>query len=182
MKVSGRLLQISLLLIFPLAALSAPAKADSLTISYNVSQNQTALVGAGFTVVTFTGSITNNSNAPIAFQTLGFAVPSEHYVASVAGGIAFPGITLNPGESTGIIDLSIVTLNPFDPSLPYPGLEQIVFRAIDHTGGTIAENDAMITVVRSIPEPPAVLLLASSLLGLVVLLRKSRIAMPGNSA
>lgn len=187
MKVFRRLVQISLLLIFPLAALSAPAKADSLTISYNVSQNQTALVGAGFTVVTFTGSITNNSNAPITFDTVGSGpVTPDPYVAGFVGAFPFPGITLNAGASTGIISLAVVTLNPFDPSLTYPSTRRIIVEAVVPGGlgggNIIAENDAMIQVVSSIPEPPAALLIASSLLGLVVLLRKSRIATPGNSA
>jgi len=74
MTLSRRLLRISLLLVLPLAALSAPAMADSITIAYTSSQNQnqTALVGGtGFTIVTFFGSITNNSIAPITFDTVG---------------------------------------------------------------------------------------------------------------
>jgi hypothetical protein len=42
-------------------------KADSLTITYTVNQNQTAVVSPGFTVVDFTGSVTNNSDAAITF-------------------------------------------------------------------------------------------------------------------
>jgi hypothetical protein len=187
MILSQRLLPISLLLIF-LAALSAPAMADSLTISYDGSQNQTALVGtAGFTIVTFFGSITNNSIAPITFDTVGSGpVTPDPYVAGFVGVFPFPGTTLLPGASTGEITLATVTLNPFDPSLTYPSTRLIKVEAVIPSGvlgGTIlGENDAMIQVVRSVPEPPTVLLFASSLLGLVILLRKSRIAAPGNSA
>jgi PEP-CTERM motif len=190
MTVSQRLLRISLLLIFPLAALSAPAMADSLTISYTSSQNQTALVGAtGFTVVTFFGSITNNTGASIAFNTVGSGpVTPDPYVAGFVGAFpfTFPPFTLGPGANTGNVALATVTLNPFDPSLTYPSTRLIKVEAVIPSGvlgGTIlGENDAMIQVVSSVPEPPTVLLFASSLLGLVILSRKSRIARPGNLA
>jgi hypothetical protein len=181
MTVSQRLLRISLLLIFPLAALSAPAKADSLTISYNGSQTQTALVGAGFTFVTFTGSITNNSIAPITFDTVGSGpVTPDPYVAGFVGAVPFPPITLPAGASLTNIALATVNLNPFDPSLTYPSTRRIIVEAVTPTGNIITRNDAMIQVVSSVPEPATVLLFATSLLGLVVLLRKSRIALPGN--
>lgn len=188
MTVSQRLLRISFLLVFPLIALSLPAKADSLTISYSSSQDQTALVGgAGFTIVTFFGSIKNNTNASITFDTVGSGpVTPDPYVAGFVGAFPFPGITLLPGASTGIIDLAKVTLNPFDPSLTYPSTRLIKVEAVIPSGvlaGTIlGENDAMIQVVSSVPEPPTVLLFACSLLGLVILSRKSRIATPENSA
>jgi hypothetical protein len=183
MKASRQLLQISLLLIFSLTVLPVPAKADTLTITYNVSPNQTALVGAGFTVVTFTGSITNTSNAPITFDTVGSGpVTPDPYAAGFVGPFAFPGITLNPGASVGFT--ATVTLNPFDPSLTYPATLRIIIEAAVPSGsgaGTIiTENDATIQVVTSVPEPPTVLLIASPLLGLVILARKS--AAPGNSA
>src|SRR6266404_1694064 len=85
------------------------ARADSLSIVYSVSQNQTVDVQNGaFTVVTFTGSVTNNTNAPIAFQLTGGPEPFEQYVGSFQNGIGFPGITLGAGQSTGQIDLAIV--------------------------------------------------------------------------
>lgn len=120
MKVSRRLLRISLLLIFPLAALSVPTKADSITITYSGSQNQTALVGAtGFTIVTFLGSITNNTSFPIAFDTVGSGpVTPDPYVAGFVGAVPFPGTTLLPFETKNFITplnpLATVTLNPFD--------------------------------------------------------------------
>lgn len=61
----GRFLNIvrcSLGLLVLLAAFAQSTKADSLTITFSVSQNQTAVVGAGFTAVDFTGSVTNNSD------------------------------------------------------------------------------------------------------------------------
>ncbi len=71
------------------------ARADSLSIVYSVSQNQTVDVQDGaFTVVTFTGSVTNNTGAPITFQLTGGPEPFEPYVASFQNGIGFPGITL----------------------------------------------------------------------------------------
>ncbi len=185
MKASRQLLRLSSLLIFSLGVLPVRAKADSLLITYNVSQNQTALVGAGFTVVTFTGTITNTSNAPIIFDTVGSGpVTPDPYVAGFVGPFAFPGITLNPGASIGFT--ATVTLNPFDPSLTYPATLPIIIEAVvpsgPGAGNIITENDATIQVVRSVPEPPTVLLIASPLLGLVFLLRKSKIATPGNSA
>jgi hypothetical protein len=50
----GRFLNIvccSLALLFLVAAFAQSAMADSLTITYTVKQNQTAVVGPGFTVV-----------------------------------------------------------------------------------------------------------------------------------
>jgi hypothetical protein len=102
-------------------AFAQPAQADSLTIAYTVSQNQTAVVAPGFTVVDFTGSVTNNSSSPITFQLAAVLHNFEPYVALFGDGIPFPGITLAPGASTGIIDLAMVTLQPFDPTLTYPG-------------------------------------------------------------
>lgn len=187
MRVFRRLLRVSLLLIFPLAALSAPAKADSLTISYSSSRDQTALVGgAGLTIVTFLGSIRNNTSLPIAFDTVGSGpVTPDPYVAKFVGAVAYPGTTLSAGETRNFA-LATVTLNPFDHSLTYPSTRRIKVEAVIPSGvlaGTIlGENDAMIQVVSSVPEPPTVLLFAISLLGLVILLRKSRIATPENSA
>jgi len=82
------------------AAFAQPASADSLTITYTVNQNQTTVVGPGFTVVDFTGSVTNNSNVAITFQLTGVLHDFEPYVASFVDGIPFPGITLGPGTST----------------------------------------------------------------------------------
>lgn len=59
------------------------AAADSLSIVYNVNQSQTAAVGlTTFAVVTFSGSVINNTDAPIAFQLAGGPVPFEPFVAS----------------------------------------------------------------------------------------------------
>src|SRR5712675_106812 len=112
----GRFLNIarcSLALLFLAAVLAQSARVDSLTVTYAEKQNQTAVVAPGFTVVHFTGSVTNNSDAAITFQLAGVLHTFEPYVASFVDGIPFPGITLGPGASTGVIDLAIVTLQPF---------------------------------------------------------------------
>jgi hypothetical protein len=84
------------------------------------------------------------------------------YVASFADGITFPWITLGPGASTGAIDLAIVTLQPFDPSLPYPGNVGIALAAINRMPGSIStENGASMHVVTTAPEPSALVLLFS---------------------
>jgi hypothetical protein len=158
----------SLALLFLVAAFAQSTKADSLTITYTANQNQTAVVGPGFTVVDFTGSVTNNRDAAITFQLTGVLHNFEPYVASFVDGIPFPGITLGPGASTGVIDLAIVTLQPFDPSLPYPGNVGIALEAIDAMSGSIfAENDASIHVVTATPEPSAIVLLLSAFAGLL---------------
>jgi hypothetical protein len=150
------------------AASAQSAKADSLTITYTVNQNQTSVVGPGFTVVDFTGSVTNNSNVAITFQLTGVLHDFEPYVASFVDGIPFPGITLGPGTSTGVIDLAIVTLQPFDPSLPYPGNVGIALAAINPmTGSVFPENDASLGVVTAPPEPSAIVLLLSAFGGLL---------------
>ncbi len=150
------------------AAFAHPAQADSLTIAYAVSQNQTAIVSLGFTVVDFTGSVTNNSGAAITFQLTGVLHNFEPYVASFGDGIPFPGITLGPGASTGVIDLAMVTLQPFDATLPYPGHVGIALQAINPMSGSIfTENDVSINVVTATPEPSAIMLLLSALGGLL---------------
>jgi hypothetical protein len=151
------------------AAFAQPVRADSLTIAYTVSQSQTAVVGPGFTVIDFTGAVTNNSSSPITFQLTGVLHNFEPYVASFVDRIPFPGITLATGASTGIIDLAIVTLQPFDPTLTYPGNVAIQVEAINSMSGSIfTENDVSISVVTAAPEPSAMMLLLSAFAGLLL--------------
>jgi hypothetical protein len=167
-----------------LVGLAWPSRAwaDSLSIVYTSSQIQTGVVGSGFVQVVFTGFVTNNTSSPITFQLTGGPEPFEPYVASFIDGIPFPGITLAAGQSTGVIDLAIVNLNPFDPSLPYPGTVNIVLDAISvnggQTGGTITENDATVDVVHAVPEPGMVQLLGATwILGAALLLARRRVAL-----
>jgi hypothetical protein len=119
-------------------------------------------------VVDFTGSVINNSNAAITFQLTGVLHNFEPHVASFVDGIPFPGITLGPGASTGVIDLAIVTLQPFDPSLPYPGNVGIALEAINPMSGSVfTENAASIRVVTATPEPSALMFLFSTFCGLL---------------
>ena len=153
-----------------LACFTSLANADSLSIVYTSPQNQTATVGPGFTPVDFAGYIVNNTNAPITFQLTGGPEPFEPFVASFINGIGYPGITLGAGASTSPFDLFTINLNPFDPSLAYPGTVNIVLDAISvdpitgHTGGVITENDASIRVQTTVPEPSTLLLFLSALL------------------
>jgi hypothetical protein len=155
---------------FSFGVVSPLAEADSLSIVYTSSQNQTATVGPTFTTVLFTGYVLNNTDTPITFQLTGGPEPFEPYVASFIDGIGYPGITLAAGQSTGIIDLATINLQFFDPSLTYPGIVNVVLDAISvdpvtgHTGSTITENDASITVRAAVPEPSTLLLLSSALL------------------
>jgi hypothetical protein len=164
-----------LLFLFVLALVisAAPAKAVSLAITYNGDQNQTVQVQATtFATAIFTGSITNVSSRPVTFQLSGGPVPFEPFVASFQSGIPFPGVTLGPGATTGFIDLAIVKINPFDPSLTYPGLVNIVLPAIDPHTGTILSgssgNTATLLVVATPDSASSFVLLAISLLGLGV--------------
>jgi len=160
-----RLAAVTAFLFVAILFVSRPAYADSLTIHYTNSQSQTDIVGPGFTQIDFTGFVTNNTSSPITFQLTGGPVPFEPYVASFVNGIPYPGITLGAGQSSGLINLAVVTINPFDPSLNYPGTVDIVLDAITvdpvtgHTGGVITEDDASIQVISSIPEPSTLLLL-----------------------
>ena len=162
-------LAISFAVWFPLTSLST-AKADALSIVYTSTQNQTATVGSTFTAVIFTGYVINNTNAPISFQLTGGPEPFEPYVASFIDGIGYPGITLGGGQSTGVIDLAIINLQPFDSSLVYPGMVNLVLDAIlidpatGRVGGTITENNASIKVQAVVPEPSKLSLLAIGLL------------------
>jgi hypothetical protein len=162
------------ILIFSFGIVSPPASADSLSIVYTSPQNQTATVGPTFTTVLFAGYVLNNTDAPITFQLTGGPEPFEPYVASFIDGIGFPGITLGAGQRTGIIDLATINLQFFDPSLMYPGIVNIVLDAISvdpvtgHTGGTLTENDASITVQAAVPEPSTLVLLGSALLMLLL--------------
>lgn len=153
------------------AACSTVAKADSLSLVYSVDPHQTAVTQTNaFTIVTFTGSVTNNTGSPITFQLTGGPEPFEPYVASFVNGIGFPGITLGAGESTGTIDLATVSLQFFDHDLTYPGSVKIVLDAVDpNTGNSFTENDASITVLApgsAVPEPPSHVLLGAALAGL----------------
>jgi hypothetical protein len=57
----------------------------------------------------------------------------------------------------------MVTLHPFDPSLPYPGNVGIALEAINPMSGSIfTENDASIHMVTAAPEPSATVLLLSA--------------------
>lgn len=174
MKIFLRLVQAYGTAILLLGILSTSASADTLTISYNGDQSQTVVVQATtFATAIFTGSITNTSDQPVLFQLSGGPVPFEPFVASFQSGVPFPGITLAPGASTGIIDLAIVTINPFDPSLTYPGVVNIVLPAINRTGETLsaaAGNTATLSVVTL--EPSTLVLLISALLLFTVAYKK----------
>ncbi len=154
----------SLLLSF--AFLASQAKGDSLSIVYTSSQNQNDAVTSGFTSVVFTGYVVNNTDAPITFQ-LSYVLgpPSSFYVASLIQGIGFPGITLAGGQSTSVFDLATVNLNPFDPSLTYPGVVNFNLDAISlPTGGLITDSADSILVQTRVPEASALSLLVLALL------------------
>jgi len=155
-----------------LLSVSGPAAADPLTFSYTSPTSTVDVVlDNQFSVVDFFGSITNTSSQDITFQLLGGPVPFEPYVASFVTGVPFPGITLGAGKSTGVFEIAKVTINPFDPSLPYPGFVQIVLPALDRIGDTIEPNNLSIEVVRNVPEPPSlVMLLVGAIVALAVAL------------
>src|ERR1700680_1994733 len=175
MSLPSKLISVAAAPFISFALISPLAKADSLSIVYTSAQNQTATVGPGFTPVVFSGYVVNNTNEPITFQLTGGPEPFEPYVAGFINGIGYPGITLAGGRSTGIINLATVNLQPFDRSLIYPGLVNIVLDAISvdpitgHTGGVITENDATIHVQTVVPEPSTVLLLTLGLLAMFFL-------------
>jgi hypothetical protein len=148
-------------------ACAQPAQADSLSIAYTVSQNQTAVTGPGFTVVDFTGSVTNNSNSP-TFQIDRSAPQFRALCRSLVDGIPFPGNTLAPGASTAITSIwRWSTLQPFDPTLTYPGSVGIQVEAVDAMSGSIfTENDVSIRAETAAPEPSAMMLLPSAFAGL----------------
>jgi hypothetical protein len=153
-------------LLIPFSLFAPLASADSLSIVYTSSQNQTAIVGTGFTPVIFTGYVVNNTTAPITFQlTYVLGPPSSFYVAGVTDGVAYPGITLGGLQSTPVLDLVSVNLNPFDPSLTYPAVVSFSLEAISlPTGSLITVNDASIHVQTSVPEPSSLALLATAVL------------------
>ena len=163
----GCLLPISFALLAPIA------KPDSLSIVYTSPQNQTDVVSSEFTSVVFTGFVVNNTDAPITFQ-LSYVLgpPSSFYVASLIQGIGFPGITLGAGQSTSVFDLATVNINPFDPSLTYPGVVNFNLDAISlPTGGLITESSDSVQVVTGIPEAPTIELLGLALLAGIVAAR-----------
>jgi PEP-CTERM motif len=80
-------------------------------------------------------------------------------------GLGYPGVTLAGGQRTSVLDLATVNLNPFDPSLAYPGVVNFTLEAISPTtGGLLTANADSIRVQTAVPEPSALLLLASGLL------------------
>jgi hypothetical protein len=175
MSLRSRLISLAVGPLISFAFITPLAKADALSIVYASSQNQIATVGPGFTTVLFAGYVVNNTNAPITFQLTGGPTPFEPFVASFINGIGYPGITLAGGQSTGRLALATVNLNPFDPSLTYPGLVNIVLDAISvdpatgRTGGIITENDASIRVQTAVPEPSTLFLLTSAFLAALFL-------------
>ena len=166
MSLRSRCMRLLVALLISLALFTPVARADSLSIVYTSPQNQTDVVSSGFTSVVFTGYLVNNTDAPITFQ-LSYVLgpPSSFYVASLIQGIGFPGITLAGGQSTSIFDLATVNLNPFDPSLTYPGVVNFNLDAISlPTGGLITESADSIQVVTGVPEVSTLNLLALALL------------------
>ena len=170
-----RLFLFCLLLGFGQVFVPAPSHADSLTISYLSAKTQT--VNAGSTCcaeVIFDGTVTNDTGSPITFQLIA-TDGSSFYVAGISTSIPFPGVTLAGGGSQAF-DLT-VTINPFDPSLAYPGTVNIQLDAVSESAGqpTLTENEATILVVRTVPEPSVAQLLVWILLasGLLVLTRKT---------
>jgi hypothetical protein len=163
------------LALFVLLCAPSHAAADPLAFSYVSPTAAVDVVLDGqFSEVDFFGSITNTSGQNITFQLQGGPVPFEPYVAQFITGVPFPGITLGPGQSTGVFEIAKVVINPFDPSLPYPGFVEIVLPAVDpNTGATIATNDLSIEVVRSVPEPTVFVLMAVGL-ALLALMRLVR--------
>jgi hypothetical protein len=164
-------------LLLSFVLLAPIAKADSLSIVYTSPQNQTDVVSLGFTSVVFTGFVVNNTDTPITFQ-LSYVLgpPSSFYVASLIQGIGFPGITLGAGQSTSVFDLAAVNLNPFDPSLAYPGVVNFTLDAISlPTGGLITQSSDSVQVVTGAPETSTLELLGLALLaGLVAVRLKAR--------
>ena len=154
------------LLLISFSFLAPIAKADSLSIVYTSPQNQTDVVTTGFTSVVFTGFVVNNTDAPITFQ-LSYVLgpPSSFYVASLIQGIVFPGITLAGGQSTSILDLATVNLNPFDPSLSYSGMVNFNLDASSlPSGGLITGSADSIQVLSNVPEASTLNLVALALL------------------
>jgi hypothetical protein len=153
------------------------SRADSLTISYLSSQTQTVVTGSSCCAsAIFDGIVTNNTSSPITFQLIA-TDGSSFYVAGISTSIPYPGMTL-AGGSTQTFDLT-VSINPFDPSLAYPGTVNVVLDAISEAAGqpTLTENDATV-LVSAVPEPPVAELLALVLLGggVFALARKTVIA------
>jgi hypothetical protein len=115
----------------------------------------------------------NNTDAPITFQ-LSYVLgsPSSFYVASLIQGIGFPGVTLGAGQSTSVFDLATENMNPFDPSLTYPGVVNFTFDAISlPTGGLITESSDSVEVAAGVPETSTFELLAVALLATFVAAR-----------
>jgi hypothetical protein len=157
-------------LLFSCFFLVGPADGDSLTFHFNGATEQSVTVGSSLTQVSFNGFITNGSLSPITFALI-TPSPGSPYVASVVSPFSFPGITLPAGESTAAQTLALVTFNLFDPSLPYPGLANIVLEAETLQGEIIAETGLTVHILSATaPEPPVRMLLAFSCLGLLALL------------
>ncbi|HET7106833.1 MAG TPA: hypothetical protein VFI38_08485 [Candidatus Acidoferrum sp.] len=170
------------ILLLGFLGLASIVKADSLSIVYTSAQDQTDVVSAGFSSVVFTGFVVNNTDAAITFQlTDVLGPPSSFYVASLVTGIGFPGITLAGGESTPVFDLATVAINPFDPSLVYPGVVSFNLDAIAlPTGGLITESADTVRVVTGVPEAAtlqlSVIALLAGFLAMRVRLRRQRIS------
>lgn len=156
------------LLLFSWLILPKPANGDGITFRVTSPTEQTVIVGSSLTQLSFDGFITNDSAASITFALI-VPSPDSPYVASVISPFPFPGTTLPAGGSTPAETLALVTFNLFDPSLPYPGVANITLEAETLQGEIIGSGNLTARVLSaSIPEPPALMLLAISCVGLLV--------------